>query len=323
MSKNKISLLFFILLFISSCANQQIESYETREYNEPIQVFFCPQDDCIGNLIKFINSSNKYVHCALFDIGLEELADILNEKNALVVIDNTNTVHLEKINKTINNLKIDTSWQLSHNKFCIIDGKAVWTGSFNPTERGNFKNNNNALLIYSKQLAENYENEFQELWNGNFGRGEETENKIIHYNNVKIENYFCPEDWCANRVMEALNKANKSIYFMTFSFTHSAIGDLLVKKINKGVEAKGVFEKSQRNRWTQFDKLLNASADVKWDNNSANMHHKVFIIDEEIVITGSFNPSISGDTKNDENVLIIHDKEIAEKYLEEFESVYG
>ena len=48
------------------------------------------------------------------------------------------------------------------------------------------------------------------------------------------------------------------------------------------------------------------------------LHHKVFIIDEEIVITGSFNPSMNGDTRNDENILIIHDQDIAEKYLQEF-----
>ncbi len=48
------------------------------------------------------------------------------------------------------------------------------------------------------------------------------------------------------------------------------------------------------------------------------MHHKVLIIDEETVITGSFNPTKNGDEGNDENVLIIHDKEIAKKFLGEF-----
>ena len=48
------------------------------------------------------------------------------------------------------------------------------------------------------------------------------------------------------------------------------------------------------------------------------MHHKVFIIDNRTVITGSFNPTKNGDTRNDENILIIHDEKIAGKYLEEF-----
>ncbi|MBT4541177.1 hypothetical protein HOC35_06720 [Candidatus Woesearchaeota archaeon] len=53
------------------------------------------------------------------------------------------------------------------------------------------------------------------------------------------------------------------------------------------------------------------------------MHHKTFIIDDNIVITGSYNPSASGTGKNDENILIIYSEEVAGKYLEEFSYVYG
>jgi len=48
------------------------------------------------------------------------------------------------------------------------------------------------------------------------------------------------------------------------------------------------------------------------------MHHKVFIIDNATVVTGSFNPSQNADTRNDENMLIIHDPSIAARFLEEF-----
>jgi phosphatidylserine/phosphatidylglycerophosphate/cardiolipin synthase-like enzyme len=41
------------------------------------------------------------------------------------------------------------------------------------------------------------------------------------------------------------------------------------------------------------------------------------------VITGSFNPTKAGDTKNDENVLIIHDENVTNQYLEEFEKVWN
>jgi len=51
------------------------------------------------------------------------------------------------------------------------------------------------------------------------------------------------------------------------------------------------------------------------------MHHKVWIIDGKTVITGSFNPTKAGNEKNDENLVIIHDKEIAGQYLEEFKRI--
>ena len=51
------------------------------------------------------------------------------------------------------------------------------------------------------------------------------------------------------------------------------------------------------------------------------MHHKVFIVDN-CVVTGSMNPSKSGDTRNDENVLVICDEGIAKEFEKEFERIY-
>ena len=43
-----------------------------------------------------------------------------------------------------------------HNKFVVIDGAQVWTGSWNLTDNGTYRNNNNVLVIDSQKLAENY-----------------------------------------------------------------------------------------------------------------------------------------------------------------------
>jgi phosphatidylserine/phosphatidylglycerophosphate/cardiolipin synthase-like enzyme len=52
------------------------------------------------------------------------------------------------------------------------------------------------------------------------------------------------------------------------------------------------------------------------------MHHKVIIIDGEIVVIGSYNFSTSADEENDENVLIIHSPAIAAQFEAEFQRVY-
>jgi phosphatidylserine/phosphatidylglycerophosphate/cardiolipin synthase-like enzyme len=51
------------------------------------------------------------------------------------------------------------------------------------------------------------------------------------------------------------------------------------------------------------------------------MHHKVFIVDEKIVVLGSYNFSQSAEQRNDENVLIVYNEDIAEQYVQEFERV--
>ena len=76
----------------------------------------------------------------------------------------------------------------------------------------------------------------------------------------------------------------------------------------------------ENSKYTQKDRLSDAEISVKFDTNSANMHHKVFIIDDELVITGSMNPSKNGDFRNDENIIILHNPDLAQKYLDEFET---
>ena len=58
---------------------------------------------------------------------------------------------------------------------------------------------------------------------------------------------------------------------------------------------------------------------VMTDGNKYTMHHKVIIIDDATVITGSFNFTKSADTVNDDNVLIIDNPAVARLYLDEFD----
>ncbi len=281
-----------------------------------LQVYFCPHQDCNGALNTFLQSAEKSIHCALFELDLPEIQQTLLQKqkdlDVKVITDNQ---YLYEFNHSF--VKTDT-WGLMHNKFCIVDNEKISTGSMNPTVNGAEKNNNNLLLINSEALATNYEAEFQEMWDGTFKKGQPIKNPSIKLNDIEIENYFCPEDDCGDQVKEEIEKAQSSIHFMTFSFTHESIANFILLKQAEGIPVYGIMEARQVSKYSQFNRLVNNGADVIKDNNKANMHHKVFIIDGETVITGSMNPSKNGDERSDENILIIHDKNTAELFLEEF-----
>tara|TARA_Y100000310_G_scaffold5667_1_gene6579 strand:+ start:3325 stop:4293 length:969 start_codon:yes stop_codon:yes gene_type:complete len=316
--------LLIIILLVSSCSNDISGGsvVDIPEENGEIKAYFCPEDNCEEVLHYLLDSAKQSIHCAFFDLKLESIIDILDEKSesidVKVVIDNVN----DKGQVKGSWVRKDDSGQYSHNKFCIIDNGLLFTGSFNPTERGAYKNNNNFIVTNSRFLSKNYEDEFEELWDGRFGEGERVEYSTVLVGGIKVENYFCPEDYCAKRIANALLKAKKSIYFMTFSFTSEEIADAILFVDVEDI--KGVFEKSQGgSKYSQFERLKGFGLNVTKDANPANMHNKVFIIDNEIVITGSMNPSASGDEKNDENVVIIHDEGIAEEFLEEFEKIWS
>lgn len=290
---------------------------ETTEF--PL-VYFCPRDNCSSHLIENIRAAQHRIHCAFYDLDIQDISEALQERSkkidVRVVLDNRN--YEKQLPEFL--IRLDDDNQYSHNKFCVIDDKKVITGSFNPTYNGALRNNNNMIVIESEYLADNFEDEFRELWGGRFGTGDEVRYPRIILNSYEYENYFCPEDNCAQEIIQELTDAKESIYFMTFSFTHEGIADTIITSHARDI--KGIFEKRQKSVYSQFERLHGFGKEVRYDNNSYSMHHKVFIIDNSTVIAGSMNPSKSGDERNDENILIIHDPYIASLYVEEFKYLW-
>ena len=322
-SKPIFSLIFIlVIVFLIGCGvtGKAVQGVPQEITKNP-EVYFCPKDNCGKVYENKIKSANFSVHCAFYDVDLKNIITALAKKSKTidvkVVIDSSN------YDKQIkgDGARLDNNKQLMHNKFCVMDNNVIITGSFNPTDNDNNYNNNNIVVIYSTILAKNYEDEFNELWNGKFGEGNNVEYPILYVNNVKIENYFCPEDNCASHIIDLIKNAKNSVHFMVFSFTNEDIADGLIKKEN--LDIKGIFDSTQAsNKYSQFKRLKEFEIKVKKDTSKYKMHHKVFIFDNETVATGSFNPSLSADTRNDENLLIIHDKKIADTFLNEFDSLW-
>ena len=215
---------------------------------------------------------------------------------------------------------------LMHNKFIVVDRRWVWTGSFNTTDNGAYKNNNNAVLIDSERLAANYIREFEEMFSEHrFGPRSpaDTPYPLVQLDNVLVENYFAPEEAVTEEIVAELGDAQRSIHFLAFSFTSDEIGEAMVERFQQGVEVQGVFERRQnRAPYSEYYRMEPLGIEVREDCNPWNMHHKVIIIDHETVITGSFNFSANAARSNDENILIIHSSEVARQFESEFRRLY-
>jgi phosphatidylserine/phosphatidylglycerophosphate/cardiolipin synthase-like enzyme len=217
---------------------------------------------------------------------------------------------------------------LMHNKFMVFDHKAVWTGSMNFTENCAYRNNNNGLYIPDAKLAENYSTKFgwffdQHKFGAAPSKNDHIPNPLVTLaDGTKVENYFSTHDHVAGHVVDAVKLARKSIHFLAFSFTHQGIEQAMLDKVAASVEVSGVFEKTQTAAGhSAYFKMKDAKLPVYLDGNPRNMHHKVIVIDGEIVVVGSFNFSDSADKSNDENLLIIYNRAVAAKFEEEFQKV--
>jgi phosphatidylserine/phosphatidylglycerophosphate/cardiolipin synthase-like enzyme len=211
---------------------------------------------------------------------------------------------------------------LMHNKFWIFDRKTVWTGSTNITVNGMLHNNNNVIVIESPELADIYEREFAEMWAGKFGPKSPStlDAQTLTIDGTPIQVLFAPEDKVASHLVPLIEQAQKSIRFMAFSFTHPGLGDAVLARAKAGVDVRGIFEtRGSETKYSELPALYCAHVPVRQDGNPATFHHKVFVIDDKMVITGSFNFTDNADQSNDENVIIVTHSGIAAQYLQEFE----
>ncbi len=221
----------------------------------------------------------------------------------------------------------------AHNKFVVIDGNKVWTGSYNFSRAGTIRNSNDAVLIQSTALAAQFTTEFNEMFIDHHFGVQKIDNhsdpQRVTAGGSVVEYYFSPTDGTASHILDAIDTAQYSIHFLIFSFTRNDIGDILVAKHNAGLEVKGVFDEDNRLEYGgEYIRLMEAGLPVRYDQFQYKLHHKLMIIDynhpesDPLVITGSYNWSTRAENENDENIVIIHDTALAQSYHALFNDIY-
>ncbi|HEX2990708.1 MAG TPA: phospholipase D-like domain-containing protein [Anaerolineales bacterium] len=299
------------------------------------------QASVVGRLVEKINAAQTSIHIASFEFDLTPVAEALiaarqrgvdvrwvtDDENGLEADEDPGHGQFTMLQAAGIEVRSDERSALMHNKFWIFDRQTVWTGSTNITGSGVFKQNNNVLVIHSPQLAEIYEAEFDEMWNGQFGPRSpsqlDTQAAVVNGSNMVV--VFTSEDSALeDAIIPVVMGAQSSIRFLAFSFTDYPLAQAMIDRAAAGVSAAGVYEKfGSETDAAEMDTLLCGGVPVRQDGNSGFMHNKLIIIDDRIVITGSLNFSTNAEDNNDENVIIIDNPEIAQLYVQEFDRIWS
>ncbi len=283
-----------------------------------------------NKLIEKIDNAKSSIEVAVFEFDIESVAQaLIRAKNrgvdVKVVYDNEHTADDPQINELIKagiETVPDNRSAYMHNKFFVFDNICVWTGSFNISMNAAYRNNENAFYFCSDKAAKNYSTEFTEMFSGNFGpsSASNSPSPSFYVDGALVQNYFGPEDKVMEKVISAVSEANSSIHFMVFSFTADDLGQEMINQGENQVVVEGIFESlGADTQYSECGTLLNKGYDIRLDGNPKTFHHKVIIIDGKIVIFGSFNFSANADESNDENILIVHDVTLAQKYEREYQ----
>lgn len=296
----------------------------------PVRVYFAPSQKIREGLCEFIDSAKESIDLCIYDLDLREVAHSLTEAkkrgvSVQVVTDEDNAMldAVESLKEAGIPVIPDNRPAIMHNKFVVVDSKYVWTGSFNFTVNGMRKNDNNALILESPQIAACYRSKFREYCSGRFGpkaRQKTVGGRVLIGGSMPVIAAFSPSDGVEKLLLAELAGAKKEVRVMAFSFTSQKIAEELVRLKEQGVSVRGLFDRGQAGgKFSRDEELQRHGISVRLaPNPSGKMHHKVILIDGETVITGSYNFSKNAETSNDENILILKNREIAGAFLREF-----
>ncbi len=290
------------------------------------------------HLVDLMNKATKTIDVADYDFDLADVATAMAQAEGRGVrvrmVTDTDTytsgnTYIQSAFATLKKAKIpvvdDQREAIMHNKFTVVDGEWLSTGSWNYTDGDTYHLNNNMIVIHSVDLAANYTNEFDKMFvQQDFGKAKDKSlpHPVLNIGGTSVQNCFAPELDCTSLIVQTLNKAQTSIDFMAFSFTDDSIGNAMLARSKSGVSVSGVFETTgSQTQYSEYGKLKGASLPVYTDGNPWSMHHKVIIVDNHIVIFGSFNFSESANQSNDENLLIVDNADLAHAFTAEFQRV--
>ncbi len=329
------------MLMLEMCVSAHaVTSRAAREI--PIRVFFNnseskdPSHSIERGLIELIDTAEKTFDGAFYELSSEKICNRLIALQArgvkvrlVIESDAKASPGVRRLLASGIPIVFDNSEGLMHNKFAIVDGEAVWTGSYNPVP-GAAYHDNNAVLVYSRTLAERFSAEFRDMFEkqlfGRARRGRPFDRLIaispISVHDETVRAFFSPRHRIESILAELVRGASSRVYFMSFSFTSDFIGESLIELARRGVSVHGIMEeRGAFSAFSEYMKFRVAGIDVRIRRGRGIMHHKVIVIDGRIVITGSFNFSRGADSVNDENIVIIESEEVARAYMDEFHRV--
>jgi phosphatidylserine/phosphatidylglycerophosphate/cardiolipin synthase-like enzyme len=287
-------------------------------------------------VIADIDVARTSVNLAVFDLDVPEITDALIRAKqrgltVRVIVDSENlgtpevSEQVGRLERASIPVRFDDREPFMHDKFLVVDDAVAWTGSWNVTTNDTFRNNNNMLRFSNTMIATDYTREFNQMFDGRFGtrKTSGTPHPRVRVGAVNTEVYFSPQDGVAKYVLQRLQSATTNIRFMTFSYTADDIANTMIAKAKAGLVVQGVFERQNATgTGAEYTKLKQGGVDVLEDGNCYILHHKVIIIDDRTVITGSYNFTASAERDNDENLVIVDDPAIARAYLDEFNRTY-
>ena len=131
---------------------------------------------------------------------------------------------------------------------------------------------------------------------------------------------FSPKGGAKAAIVSEIDRAQKSIRAGAYKFESREIAEALVRAKERGLDVAVVMDtRNSKYKKSLRDELASRGVSVFVDGKHAIFHNKVMVIDDRVVLTGSFNYKDDAENDNAENMLRLESAELARRYAADWE----
>ena len=141
----------------------------------------------------------------------------------------------------------------------------------------------------------------------------------------KITNkaYFSPGLECQQAIISAISGARHSIKICVFTISDDQITNAILATHQRKIPIMLLTDNEKlTDAGSDIRELALGGIEIRTDNTRYHMHHKFALIDNELLITGSYNWTRSAAMYNHENIIVSNSKELVNDFLQEFDKLW-
>src|SRR5262245_30635558 len=136
--------------------------------------------------------------------------------------------------------------------------------------------------------------------------------------------FFSPGEGCAQTIIARFRTCRRKADVCVFTITDDRIAGAIADAHRRGVAVRVVTDDEKANDpGSDALRLAGAGVAVRVDASPFHMHHKFAIFDGEVVISGSYNWTVSAARNNEENLIVTGDRRMVAAYESEFERLWA
>ncbi|MCG2724655.1 MAG: phospholipase D-like domain-containing protein [Elusimicrobia bacterium] len=327
---------------------------DDRATELPLFAFSRTTNDISAFIEAAIDDTSQTIEVALYGITLPNVAQALvramNRGVNVRVIINQKHVFVRRSEEiqclidsgvNIRTIRGLDFYGVMHNKIGIFDNRIMSTGSFNWVVSANVANTENIVFSADSKMIKGYSRCFEWMWTNSrsledgqdyenyppnyFGPAPADTRPSLEFNSIKFPSYsFSPRGSTQNHIIAAIKASKKKISATIFSFYSLPVAEALIEAAKRGVDVRMVIDKVQASQSSAIKYVWENGVKLRWTrgHNKGVMHHKYSVMDDKLLMTGSFNWSNNAQNNNFENMFYTTSDYYIRGFEQEFDEIY-